>query len=51
MLENVEFESSVNSYGGQTMAISDRAERKFESSVNSYGGQTESFIEGGMTGV
>ena len=34
------FESSVNSYGGQTNSSSDRSASWFESSVNSYGGQT-----------
>ena len=34
------FESSVNSYGGQTVDEPAIRRGKFESSVNSYGGQT-----------
>ena len=34
------FESSVNSYGGQTDTEVSAVPRWFESSVNSYGGQT-----------
>ena len=34
------FESSVNSYGGQTEKLQSKNAGRFESSVNSYGGQT-----------
>ena len=34
------FESSVNSYGRQTVLVSGQVQRWFESSVNSYGRQT-----------
>ena len=34
------FESSVNSYGGQTCFENGWSRSSFESSVNSYGGQT-----------
>ena len=38
---NLEFEISVNSYGGQTFRYLQAVQLKFESSVNSYGGQTQ----------
>ena len=38
--EHSMFESSVNSYGGQTMYFGITLDVSFESSVNSYGGQT-----------
>ena len=39
-LVNLRFESSVNSYGGQTKKPEYVVICRFESSVNSYGGQT-----------
>ena len=36
----VQFESSVNSYGGKTPPHSRYSINVFESSVNSYGGKT-----------
>ncbi len=39
-ISKMEFESSVNSYGGQTLHDTTSYLCMFESSVNSYGGQT-----------
>ena len=48
-LVNLRFESSVNSYGGQTASATLKALTVFESSVNSYGGQTEASLYGECT--
>ena len=48
MKQNKKFESSVNSYGGQTMLSAASAPVGFESSVNSYGGQTSCCLQAGI---
>ena len=40
VISSAQFESSVNSYGGKTLAGVQAANAGFESSVNSYGGKT-----------
>ena len=45
------FESSVNSYDGQTTISDIVAPTKFESSVNSYDGQTRYFLSSSRRSV